>query len=274
MNIVIIDDEQYALSFLMKNVSEVCPDSMVTGFRSHRDALAYITSHLVHVAFLDIHMPEINGLELAKRIKEVSAKTNIIFVTAYSEYAVAAHGLYVAGYLMKPAAKEDILEALRHLRSPVELPKAHIRVRTFGGFDVFVDGKPLDFGRSKSKELLAYLVDRKGVVCTMAQIIAAIWEDAPITRTQKSHLRNLIAEMMAVLKKAGAEDLVIKSFHCLRIDTTKFSCDYYDFLSWKPDGINTYTGEYMPEYSWAEFTLGMPEQRNHLSNKPSFKMLD
>lgn len=261
MNIMIVDDESLALGDLMEAVGQVCADSDIHGFRFAEEALDYLAMHRVDVAFLDIAMPEINGLELARRVKETQRETNIIFVTAYSEYALDAHKLYVTGYLMKPASQEDIRGALENLRNPVRETERYISVRTFGGFEVCVNGEPISFGRSKAKELLAYLVDRKGFASTMQQLIVTLWDDAEATSAKKSHLRNLIAEMLSVLKEAGAEEMIVKGFNSLSIDTKKFQCDYYDFLEWKLEGINAYTSEYMPEYSWAEFTLGMLEER-------------
>ncbi len=261
MNIMIVDDEPLSLGDLINVVGSVTDNSRIEGFSSAEEAMEYVKTNSVDVAFLDITMPEISGIQLAQSIREKQENTNIIFVTAYPDYALEAHKMYVAGYLMKPATKEDIITALNNLRFPLNKDKKNIKVRTFGGFDVFVNGEPVPFGRSKAKELLAYLVDRKGFTCSTQQIISTLWDGENFTATQKSHLRNIIAQMLATLKKAGAEEIIIKSYNSLAVDTSKFTCDYYDFLEKKPEGLNRYTREYMCEYSWAEFTLGVLEER-------------
>ena len=85
-----------------------------------------------------------------------------------------AFELHATGYLMKPVTAEDIRRELTFLYKDSGRDK-RVRVQTFGGFDVFVDGKPLEFKRSKSKELLAYLIDRHGANVTTGELCAALW---------------------------------------------------------------------------------------------------
>lgn len=72
------------------------------------------------VAFLDIEMPGMSGIELAKKLKDIKPYLNIIFVTAYTDYALEVHSLYVSGYLLKPIKKEDVVTALDNLRNPIK----------------------------------------------------------------------------------------------------------------------------------------------------------
>ncbi len=268
MNIIIVDDERLVLLNLISQIGEACPQCNIKGFMDSDEALYHIRDNPIDIAFLDIEMPETNGLELAKQIKEIRPKTNIIFVTGYSKYAVDAHRLYVTGYLMKPTSKEEILLAMENLRNPIDTGGSRVKIRTFGGFEVFVDGKAVIFKRSKSKELLAYLVDRRGVTLTMPQIVAALWDDDDKESKRKNYLRKITAELISTLKEVNASYIVVKGFNTLAVDTSKFDCDYYDFLEWKISGINAYTCEYMPEYSWAEFTLAALERRIIEANRP------
>ena len=102
-----------------------------------------------------------SGLELALELKRLQPGVHIIFVTGFSQYAVDAFAMHASGYLLKPATEEAVLRELTFLYQEREAG-ARVRVKTFGGFDVYVDGEPLRFGRAKSKELFAYLVDRRG----------------------------------------------------------------------------------------------------------------
>jgi hypothetical protein len=115
------------------------------------------------VAFLDVKMPGMTGLEMAKRVKELSPHTNIVFVTAYSEYSLDAMRLRASGYVLKPATGEAVETELENLRFPVKTAAAsRLRVQCFGNFEVYADGQPLRFEFSRTKELFAYLVDRRG----------------------------------------------------------------------------------------------------------------
>lgn len=117
----------------------------------------------VEVAFIEVELPEISGIELAKRIIKRYPLCNIIFLTARTEYAYAAFDLHASGYILKPFSLQKIEQALSHLRYRTpDIGERPLNVRCFGSFEVFVKGDPVYFKRRKSKELLAYLIDRRG----------------------------------------------------------------------------------------------------------------
>lgn len=255
MNIIAVDDEKLALDALLDSVKEVVQDASIVGFRKPEEALTYVRDNACEIAFLDIKMRGMTGLELAKRLKDIRGDINIIFVTGYSEYSLDAFRLYASDYLLKPATPEAVQQALEHLRTPIR-PKQTKRVRfqCFGNFEVYVDHKPLVFGRAKSKELLAYLVDRMGASVTMGELMAVIWEDGADTSSRQSNLRNLIADLKNVLSDAGVGNIILKSRNSIAIDCQAVDCDYFDFLHHIPCAVNAYHGEYMTQYSWAEIT--------------------
>ena len=111
MNIILVDDEQYALNSLQKNIKELDIDAKVDVFDRSIYALEFAKKNKVDVAFLDISMPEMNGVELAKELKKTNTKINIIFCTGYSEYMPQAIDLHASGYLLKPASKDDMKKA-------------------------------------------------------------------------------------------------------------------------------------------------------------------
>ncbi len=262
MNAMVVDDMLLAVNNLIKVLSKIDPQGRQKGLLCAGEALEYLQENHVDVAFLDIEMPDMNGLALAKKIKDIRPQTNIIFVTGYCEYALEAHGLYVSGFLMKPVVEEKVVEALANLRHPIRKSKKRIWVQCFGNFEVFVDGKPLAFKRRKTKELFAYLIDRKGANCTMGELIAVLWEDKPDTVSQRNQLRNLISDLRQTFKKVGLKDVIVKSWNILSVDPGTVDCDYYGFLGSDPVCVNSYTGEYMTQYSWAEMTMGFLYSQN------------
>lgn len=263
MKIIIVDDEQPAVKTLMKILNKICPGSEVAGFNSPSKALEFLEENSADIAFLDIEMFDLNGIELAKRIKDKCKKINIIFVTGYSEYALDAVSLRASGYLMKPVTEEDVREELENLRNPIEknINNNRIRIQTFGNFDIFVDNEPLTFRRSKSKEILAYLVDKKGTGVTSAELAAVLFEEKEYDRSLQKQMQVYISDLMKVLKEAKASDVVIKKYNSLSVNINTFQCDYYDFLKMDVYAINSYMGEYMINYSWSEFTTGMLEEK-------------
>jgi two-component SAPR family response regulator len=126
-----------------------------------------------------------------------------------------------------------------------------LRVHTFGNFEVFVNGKPLKFSRTKTKELLAYLISRRGAACNTHEIIDNLWEDDEDKNTLQI-FRQLVSDLVQKLDETGFSEILVKEYGTLAIIPDKISCDYYDFC----DGINIhkYMGEFMSQYRWAEST--------------------
>ncbi|MGI6105937.1 MAG: response regulator [Raoultibacter sp.] len=255
MNMIVVEDKEPVLYMVKKAVGEAAPEASVEGFKSAREALAYAKKNKVDVAFLDIEMPEMNGLVLAKHLKELWDKTNIVFVTGYSEYAIKAFSLPASGYLMKPIDASMVSAELERLRYPVEPDvSAAVHIKCFGSFAVLVDGKPLLISQRRPKELLAYLVHKQGSGATTAEIAALFWGDRSYDNTTRAHVRKIISRLMDVLKQAGIADIICRAHNSIAVDVSRFTCDSYQYLNGDIDSINSYAGEYMSEYSWAEFT--------------------
>lgn len=256
MNIIAVDDERAALWAVERAVKRAKPKADISCFRAAGEALDYAKNNKVDVAFLDIEMNEMNGLLLAKNLKDIYGDTNIIFVTGYTDYLRSAFDMHASGYVVKPVDDANIANELDDLRNPVKQSDEGIRVQCFGNFEIFADGKAVLFSRSKSKEALAYLVDRKGAGVSKKELAAVLREDAEYTRSTQAYIHNIITDMIASLKAAGAEDIVIKAHNNFSVDISRFSCDLYQYEKGETAAVNSYRGEYMSNYSWAEFTTG------------------
>jgi two-component SAPR family response regulator len=198
----------------------------------------------------------------------VKPDIHIIFVTGYSQYAVEAFSIHATGYLLKPVTEDAVSRELTFIYRERQ-PKRRIEIKTFGGFDLYVDGQLVRFGRAKSKELLAYLVDRNGATCTNGEMLAVLWEDKPDTASLHSHLRNLIFDLSHTLEDAGVTGLLIRGRSTLALDTSKVDCDYYNFLRGSRSATNSYRGEYMTQYSWAEVTRSALRQQANVQKTAS-----
>ena len=257
---MIADDEPRALRDVEEALTEAVPDCKPATFTSPANALEYAQSNSVDVAFLDIEMGRVSGLVLAKKLKDLQPDIHIIFVTSYDKYAVDAFQLHATGYLMKPACAEDIKRELTFLYGDsLSQQPNNIRVQTFGGFNVYVNGQPLTFKRSKAKELLAYLIDRRGLSITTREACDILFEDGKYDIARKNYFQTIVAELQSVLKNAGAQRILLKKHNSFAVDTAAFECDSYRFLEGDPIAINNYRCDYMVCYSWAEFTMGIME---------------
>ncbi len=259
MKVFCVDDEPIVLEEVSDILSAQPDVSSVESFLSPTAALEQAGISKPDAAFLDINMGHMNGLMLAMRLREICPECAIVFVTGYSEYAVEAFGLHANGYLMKPPAAEDVRRELDFIKSNRFLcarkTEKLIRVQCFGNFEVFANEIPLRFERSKTKELMAYLVDRRGANITMGELIAVLWEDTPSTLSMHSNLRNLIHDLRNTLCAVGAQNVLIKERNAIALNCEAIECDFYDFLKRMPYAVNLYRGEYMSQYSWAEITL-------------------
>ena len=250
MKILLVDDEELGLIRLTESVKKVLPEgNEFLSFTNPVLAAEQTTKTPVDIAFLDIQMPVLNGFQLAKKLKSANPQVNVIFVTAYDDYALDAFKMHASGYVTKPVSAEKIKKELDALRYPVSMPSTKkLQIKCFGNFEVFFGGEPVKFSRRKSKELFAYLVDREGAAVNVNELNAILWEE-----DKNSYLRNLIADIKLTLKKVGAEDVFIKRRNECYIDVSKVDCDAYDYKRDDPAAIRAYRGEYMIQYSWAFF---------------------
>lgn len=260
MRILAVDDEKLMLESLCDCIREAAPEAELVSFGSASKASAYVEQEQVDVAFLDIRMRGMDGIELGKRIKVRHPNANIVMCTGYDDYIFeAVNEVRCNGYLMKPVHTEDIRTELANLRIPLLSPekKQKLYLRCFGNFEVFVDGRPLKFQSIKTKELLAYLVDRCGAVCRNGEIMAVLWEDEG---SHESYLKKCRKDLLETLEDAGFRDVVVQQWGGMGIDRQRVGCDYYEWLDGTVEGLNAFNGEYMSQYSWSENTRGMFEK--------------
>jgi len=254
MNIIAVDDEYLQLIDLEYAIKEAAPEADVLCFENPLAAAEFGSENHIDIAYLDVNMPELNGIDLAKKLKETNPYINIIFATGYDEYAKESYTVQASGYLTKPIKSEAIADSLKHLRTPIEVtPEVKLRIQCFGNFDVFANGRILYFPRQKAKELLAYLVHKRGTSSTSKELCAVIYEDNVSVKSMEKQIQSVISVMMKTLKEADAEDVVIKNYNSISIDVTKVDCDFYRYIEKDPTLTQVYIGEYMSNYEWAEF---------------------
>ena len=258
MNILCVDDERLVLELTVSLCRQLPQAPEVTGVTCAAAALDWLGENAADIAILDINMPDLDGLTLAARIKELCPDTAIIFLTGYEQYAVDAFRLHASGYILKPVSAErlgaeiDYASFVRHQQRPYE--SAHVFARTFGEFDLYVDGKVVSFPRAKAKELVAYLIDRQGGSVTRANVFSVLWEDAEYDRPMQKQLDVIIRSLRATLEDYGIGGIFELRQGSMRIVPQKLECDLYRFFGGDIEAIDAYRGEYMSAYSWASLT--------------------
>ena len=252
---IAVDDEALMLGALAAAIEESPDISSVSKFSDCEEALEFVKSNAVEVAFLDINMRGMGGLALAEKIIASRPNCKIVFCTGYEEYAIPAFKLHASGYLMKPISAEDVqgeIDNIKGLRQKEKL----LTVKCFGNFEVYAKEEKLVFKRLKTKELFAFLVDRNGAGMTAKQICAVLFPDDSDDSKNASYLRQLVLDLKNTLKSVGAENVLCHETPCYSIDTNLIKCDYVSYLE---TGKPEFRGEYMTQYSWAEDTCAMLE---------------
>ena len=250
---IAVDDEVLMLGALVAAV-DASPDiSQVTQFSDCEQALEFVKCNHVDVAFLDINMRGMGGLALAEKIIAARPNCKIVFCTGYEEYAIPAFKLHASGYLMKPISAEDVQAEIDNIKGMRQKEKL-LTVKCFGNFEVYAKDEKLTFKRLKSKELLAFLVDRNGAGMTAKQICAVLFPDDTDDTKNAAYLRQLVLDLKNTLKSVGAESVLCHETPCYRVNTNLIKCDYINHLE---TGKPEFHGEYMTQYSWADETCAM-----------------
>ena len=252
MHVIYVDDEIPALDNFRLTVKEFEDIENLQLFHKGEDALHWAETERVDIAFLDMEMQGCHGLQLAKKLKEIDENIRIIFVTAYTGYALEAFGVDAIGYVLKPYNSGDIQKELKKALLVRSRPKERVEIQTIPNFVVFVNGKSLAFGRTKTEELLALLVDRGDAGLTVGEAIACLWSDRSNDENAQALYRVTFKRLMDTLKKWDIDCIIRSEGRKKYIVKELIDCDLYRILEGDKKVIEKYAGRYMSEYSWAE----------------------
>lgn len=183
MRIVIIDDEINALYAFLNDII-VEEDVEYKFYSDNLNSLyASVEKGKVDCAFLDVNMPNINGIELANKLIRLDPTIKIVFITGLSISEADLPDIvrkHTIGFLYKPYDKKILLRYLSAIREK----KRMIYARMFNTFDCFIDGERIQFSSSKSKELFALLLAYNGMSLTMYDAISQLWPDVDLNKSK------------------------------------------------------------------------------------------
>ena len=149
--------------------------------------------------------------------------------------------------------ESELRRELDDLRHPVgQKGKKRLFAQTFGNFELFVDGKPVMFKYSRTKEIVALLINNRGAQTTNGEIIATLWEDDGDPEKKASYLSNLRQDLQNTFARLKLNGIILKQRGSLAIAVDRIECDLYDWLEKKKESRYQYLGDYMNQYSWPE----------------------
>jgi two-component SAPR family response regulator len=261
-----VDDEALLLEDLKRAVEKSPDISQVYAFDDAIDADEWAQTHKADIAFLDVRMPVVDGLELARRLHRSQPGLPIVFCTGYKEYALEAFTVHASGYLLKPVRPDKVQDEIEHVKhsqdqteavtseeknrtaqdQKQETPKADylLTVQPYGGFAVLDRrGEPIRFKRKKEKELFAALIHQNGKEITADQLCEMLWDDnAWMYEKNKQYIYTLLSLLRGTMRDAGAEEILKKGESGYILDTSRIYID--------DSGIKEQ--EYMPGYAWSK----------------------
>lgn len=261
LRIAALDDENHALEHFESVAGEFDDIELCGLFDDADDLIACIGRKPLDAVFLDIEMPGKSGMQLAEELHVIDPDLSIVFVTAFSQYAVEAFEMSVSDYLMKPVSKERLRKTLDRIagsRQSLQKSEKRVSIHCFRRFELQIDGRVVPLSHlMKAKELLAFLVSREGAETSWEQITEALWPD---TDYERAH-NNLYVTTFR-LRKWLEENDITKIFesrrNSYRVVPTEFSCDLPDLEKALKDGNvkkirELYKGDFLEEeaYGWA-----------------------
>ena len=116
--VIMVDDNKVILNGGMPIIEEVIPNASVTGFTKPSEAVEYAKANRVALAFLDIEMGNISGLDVCRELLEINPRTNVLYLTAYRDYSFDAWDTGAIGFMLKPLTADSIKKQLKKLRYP------------------------------------------------------------------------------------------------------------------------------------------------------------
>lgn len=255
MKTILMDNEPLARRELEKMVRDTGEADVMGNFGSSKEVLEFAEKNTVEFAILDTEMPEINGLDLGKNLKDICPGIVLIYTTGNCDRIVDIIRMKADYCVIKPYDKYDIEDAVERASLLCRRQKKHVKAQMFGRFDVFLDGQALYFKNAKSKELLALCMDRCGGNVSMEEVIDKLWPERVYDEKVKRLYRKAVMNLRGTLGEKGVTDLFCTERGSCHISKEEVECDYYTYLIEPEKNEKMFQGDYLFDYSWGEETL-------------------
>lgn len=277
MKVILVDDETLALDLLDFQINKL-PNLEVIGKFNHLDIKKeFSLLEEADLVFLDIEMPEMNGIELAERILETHTNLSIVFVTAYNHYAVQAFELNALDYVLKPAQLERLKKTMErvilkdnHQNHPLEGKNNILYINIAGELTVELTKGNIEFipwRTTKSQELFLYLLHHVDKTVRKSELVELLWPEFNQERAY-SQLYTAIYHIRKTLKKYSDHFIIKNVGEGYNLSTKNVLIDLREWenrlnsappinietIEYYEESMNLYKGGYLQEYDylWTE----------------------
>ena len=245
MNIIIVDDEISSLQTFLTEIIDI-KDIEYKFFYDNKDnIISYVKDNKIKSAFLDINMPNINGIDLACELIKIDPNFKIVFVTGLNTTKNDLPSEIVnnvLGFIYKPYDYNDI----KHYINIIGNTLVKLEVTMFNSFDCFINGNVVNFSSSKSKELFALLLTYDGKILEMNDAISQLWPDKDIEKSKKLY-RDAVWRLRKTLDEIKFNCVTFKRGELI-LNKNNIECDYWDYLK---GNKSKYNELFCKSYDWA-----------------------
>ncbi|GIP34175.1 response regulator [Paenibacillus sp. J2TS4] len=273
---ILVDDERLALRHLEQLLLDFGEFEIIGKYQDPREALKAASISKPDIVFLDIEMPELNGIELAVRLQSQWPDINVVFITAYDEYAVKAFELNALDYALKPLQRDRLARTVQRLVSrenPRTSAGASVTVRCFQGLQINWGslGAPRPVGlrwrTTKAQELFAYLLHHRGQAVSKDALLELLWPNIDGKKAM-TQLYTTVYQTRKMLKTAGVNIIIHSHGESYVLDLGQAELDVDEWerglrevpalseatLSEHIRLLELYRGDYLADYDylWAE----------------------
>ncbi|WP_238899834.1 response regulator [Clostridium sp. YIM B02500] len=213
---MVVDDETLTNDHICELIRDTGAE--VEGYTNPHEALDSIMRFKPDVLFLDIEMPEINGLQFAEIVNSIEHDCEIVFITAYNQYAINAFRVNAIDYLLKPIIVEELYSSIervkkrRFLISSVS-PNKEIKISLFGGVSLYIgdEKKPIRWMTAKSAEIFAFmLLGKDDKEISKWRLMNEVWPDKDKEKAD-INLRSTISRLNKTFRENSIKISIIST---------------------------------------------------------------
>lgn len=256
VGIVAIDQEQEALDMVQTCAQNLEGAEYLGGYTDFSEGINYLCKNKAELVLIGAELKEVRQNKLEDGLEELFYVPALAFMSDKTDYAYEAWKTEALDYILKPMTKERlrrVIERAKYYRlfRMLEEKKGpcgrNIYIKCFPAFDIFIDGKIVQFSYGKVKELLAFLVYQQGNWCSIDQIVLYVLENQE-EKNAKEYYRTLMYRLKQRLESYGIRHILETGYGRARINPRYFVCEYYEYLKGKHE---LFQGTFLGAYGWA-----------------------